>query len=144
MPLRHSGGVEVYSSTHSWPQHYMEVCGQLQPQGKSPWYPLDTSLGGIQIGHTWNTRTYILREALKSVTRSSVISLLSSTTEQCTTYHLMTLLHTRFPVDKSLNTWHLANINIKSHSSAHNNSQVSVRLSRCFKHLLMELSSGIP
>jgi hypothetical protein len=26
----------------------MEVSGQLYPQGKSPWYPLDRRLGGLQ------------------------------------------------------------------------------------------------
>jgi len=26
----------------------MEVSGQLHPQGKSPWYPLDRRLGGPQ------------------------------------------------------------------------------------------------
>jgi hypothetical protein len=26
----------------------MEVSGQLYPQGKSPWYPLDRRLGGPQ------------------------------------------------------------------------------------------------
>jgi hypothetical protein len=36
-----------------WPRHYMEVSGQLHapaayPHGKSPWYPLDRRLGGLQ------------------------------------------------------------------------------------------------
>jgi len=36
-----------------WPRHYMEMSGQLHvpitlPPGKSPWYPLDSRLGGTQ------------------------------------------------------------------------------------------------
>jgi hypothetical protein len=36
-----------------WPWHLMEVSGQqtprpLYPQGKSPWYPLDRRLDGLQ------------------------------------------------------------------------------------------------
>jgi hypothetical protein len=30
------------------PRHYVEVSGQLYPQEKSPWYPLDRRLGGSQ------------------------------------------------------------------------------------------------
>jgi hypothetical protein len=33
---------------HSSPKYWMEVSGQLHPQGKSPWYPFDRRLGGPQ------------------------------------------------------------------------------------------------
>jgi hypothetical protein len=52
---RHKGVVEEYkySSTHSLTSALEGVSGQLHapaalPQGKSPWYPLDRSLGGPQ------------------------------------------------------------------------------------------------
>jgi hypothetical protein len=52
---RHGGvlGEWRYNFTHSWPQHNMEMGGQLHvpaglPQGKSPCYPLDRRLGGPQ------------------------------------------------------------------------------------------------
>jgi hypothetical protein len=46
-------GEWMYRSMFSWPQHYLEVRGQLHvpaalPRGKSPRYPLDRRLGGPQ------------------------------------------------------------------------------------------------
>jgi hypothetical protein len=40
-----SGGI---APSILWPRHWMEESGQLHPQGKSPWYPLDMRLAGPQ------------------------------------------------------------------------------------------------
>jgi hypothetical protein len=58
---------ETYSSTHSYPQHYMQLGGQLRssailPPGKKPRYPLNKrQLGGSQSWskHFWNREKYL-------------------------------------------------------------------------------------
>jgi hypothetical protein len=55
-----------YSSTHSWPRYYMEMSGQLHPQGKRSCYPLDKRMDGPGFTCRIHTHTHTLHT---SVTR---------------------------------------------------------------------------
>jgi hypothetical protein len=85
MPWRHVAEW-MYRSTFSWPQHYLEVSGQLhpRPRGNSLWYPLDRRPGGPQ---SWS------RPFRDSNSNSSAIQPIASHYTDCAIPALFLFVH---------------------------------------------------